>query len=74
MNVEYEFSYEEIKKLNEECDLGVGFDDTFKADNHILYILSRANGMIGWMVRYFISKEANVVLRIYKTLIRSHIE
>ena len=27
----------EIKKVNEEYDLCVGFDDTFKADNHILF-------------------------------------
>ena len=24
---------------NEKCDLGVGFDDTFKANNHILYYI-----------------------------------
>ena len=30
--------------------------------------------MIGWMVRNFISREANVVLKIYETLIRPHIE
>ena len=46
---------------------GVGFDDTFKADNRILSIVSRANGMIGWMIRNFISMEANVILKIYKT-------
>ena len=30
--------------------------------------------MIGWMVRNFISKEANVVLKICKTLIKPHID
>ena len=30
--------------------------------------------MISWMVRNFISTEENVVLKIYKTLIRLHIE
>ena len=29
--------------------------------------------MIGWVIRIFISREANVVLRIYNTLIRPHI-
>ena len=30
--------------------------------------------MIGWMVRNFISREANVVLKMYNTLIRPHTE
>ena len=45
---------------------GVGFDDTFKTD---YYIVSRANGMIGYMIRNFISRETNV-LKIYKILTR----
>ena len=49
----------------------IGCDDTFKADYHILSIVSTANGMIDWMFRNFIT---NVVLKIYKTLKRSHIE
>ena len=27
---------------------GVGFDDTFKADNYILSIVLRANQRVGW--------------------------
>ena len=49
--------------------LRVTFDDTFKADNHILSIVSRANGMIVWMVIDFISRKANVILKAYKTQI-----
>ena len=44
-----------------ECDLDVVFDDKFKADNHILLIVMRTNGMIRWMVRNFISMVTNVV-------------
>ena len=32
--------------MNEEWDLGVGFVDTLKADNHILSIVLIENGMI----------------------------
>ena len=46
IKVIYKLSNKEIKnKL--ECCLGIGFDNTFKADNHIL---SLVNGMIDWMV------------------------
>ena len=41
--------------------------------DYILSIVSRANKMIAWMVRKFISREVNV-LKIYKTLIKPHIE
>ena len=30
IKVEYKSSNKEIKKVNEKCDLGVDFDDTFK--------------------------------------------
>ena len=30
--------------------------------------------MIGWMVRNFISRDTNVILKRYKTLIRPHLE
>ena len=33
----------------------VGFDDTFKADNHILSFVLRANGINCWMVRNIFS-------------------
>ena len=63
-----------IKKVNENCNPEVGFDDTFKVDNHILSIVLRANGMIGWVIRNFISSKANFVPKICKTLIRLRIE
>ena len=47
-------------KKNEKYDLRVGFDDTFTANNYILSIVSWDNGMIGRMVKNFISKETNV--------------
>ena len=37
--------------MNQEFDLGVDFDDTFNSVNYILFIKSKENGMIGWMVR-----------------------
>ena len=38
ITVEYKLNNREIKKVNEECNLRVGFDDKFKANNHILSI------------------------------------
>ena len=33
-----------------------------------------ANGMIGWKIRKFISRETNIAFKMYKTLIKPHIE
>ena len=35
-DVEYKSSNKEIKKVYEKCNLVVGFDETFKDDNHIV--------------------------------------
>ena len=39
-----------------------------------MFIVSKANKIIDWMDRNFISEKANVVLKIYKILIRPRIE
>ena len=41
-----DLSHREIEKVNVECDQGVGFDNTFKANNYILSIVSKPNRMI----------------------------
>ena len=56
------------QNVNEECDVCVSFDDSFKAVNHILLIVSWAKSMISRMVWNFISRDANVVLEIYRIL------
>ena len=43
--------------------LAVGLVDTFQVENHILSLILRINGMIGCMVRNFISREANDALK-----------
>ncbi len=41
---------------------------------YILSIVSTEDEMIGWLVRKFILREANVILQIYKTFKILHIE
>ena len=49
MTFEYKSNNMEIKTVNEKCDLGVGFDNRLKAENHILSFGSRTNRIICWM-------------------------
>ena len=55
--------YKLIGKSKNKCRIlsGIGF-------------ISRLNGTIGWKIRNIISRETNVVLKMYKTLIRPYIE
>ena len=48
---------------NEESDQGVGFDDKFKANNHILFILLRANRIIVWIIRNIILRKVNIFFK-----------
>ena len=68
---EYKLNY---KNVNEECDVGVHLDEAFKADNHMLSIVSRKRRTIDKMDRNFISIMKNVVLKIYITQISLYIE
>ena len=44
ITVEYKLNNREIIKINEECSLRVDFDDdTFKADNYILFVEGKWN-------------------------------
>ena len=76
INVDNELSNRKIKKVNEECDLGIGFDDIFKTKNHILSIILKVNGMIpGWFEILFQGGwGANVVSKTYQAQIKFHIE
>ena len=70
----YKLNNKELDKITEERDLGVIFDDSFKFNCHILSIVSKANQKIGWVMRNILSRSAYVITRVYKTLIRPHIE
>ena len=44
IKIEHKLGQWKITKGNEKCDLGVGFDDSFKVDNHISSIHNHFKG------------------------------
>ena len=54
--------------------LAIFIINTFKADDHIVSVLSRESETVGRMVWNIISREANIALKVYKTLIRRYLE
>ena len=67
-------SNEPIQKCSEEKDLGVIFDSNLSFDPHIQKAISKSNQMIGLIRRSFSFMDKNMFLKLYKALIRPHIE
>ena len=63
-----------LKKTVQEKDLGVLTSGTLLWNEQIESCISKANQMICWITRNLISREKSLMLRVYKTIIRPHLE
>ena len=79
-NVKYDFEYklkdkdgnlQVLPKDTKEKDLGIWFQNNLKFDEHINYIVNRANRLVGLIKRTFKSLDKDSFLILYKSLIRS---
>ena len=59
---------------DDEKDLGVTFDGELKFDKHIGNAIAKANRMIGIIKRSFTFRDKDTITRLYKTLVRPHLE
>ena len=63
-----------LAKSVQEKDLGVLTSGTLLWNDQIDACIKKANGMICWIARNLISREKSLMLRVYKTIIRPHLE
>ena len=63
-----------LKESEQERDLGVLTSDTLLWNDQIKSCIAKANKMISWIVRNLVLRERNVMLSVYKMLIRPHLE
>ena len=63
-----------IKVTTEEKDLGVIFDPNLSFDKHIHKVTNKANQMLGLIRRSFRRLNKRIFLKLYKALIRPHLE
>ena len=63
-----------LPQIESEKDLGVHTDNILDWSVHIETCVNKANSMIGWVKRFLICRNKFVMLNVYKTLIRPHIE
>ena len=63
-----------MKVSEQEKDLGILISDTLLWTDQINASISKANKLICWITRNVISRDRNVMLPVYKALIRPHLE
>ena len=66
--------YVDIEECQEERDLGVLFDQQLKFDRHIQSAINKANKMLGIIKRSFSYLDSDMLIRLYKALVRPHLE
>ena len=71
---EYYLNESVLPNVNNEKDLGINVDSSLSWNMHIKYNISKAKQSIGWVKRNVISRDILVMLDIYKTLVRPHLE
>ena len=64
----------ELKVVEEEKDLGVVFSESFSWYNHIQESIGKAKRMTSWILRNVLFREVDVLLPVYKSMIRPHLQ
>ena len=71
---EYKLNDSVLPVTDTEKDLGINVTNDLKWDYHISQNISKAKQSIGWVTRNVISREPDVMVNIYKLLVRPHLE
>ena len=70
----YHLGEVELPKIESEKDLGVLISEDWTFNKHINSIVNKANSTSAWILRNVVSRLPNVLLKIYQTIIRPHLE
>ena len=73
-NFEYKLNGNALKVSDQEKDLGVLTSDTLLWTDQITTSISKANKLLCWIARNLINRGRDVLVPVYKTLIRPHLE
>ena len=64
----------QISPVIELRDLGVTVNEDLSWSSHIHEIVSKAKSVAAWVLSVFRTRDRNVMLTLYKSLVRSHLE
>jgi len=73
-NSKYYMDKKELEKAQEEKDLGVLITNDLKASSQCVQARNKTNRVLGMIHRTIIYKTKDVLLRLYKSLVRPHVE
>ena len=65
---------EELKVVTKERDLGILITNDLKCSNQCSQVYSRASRMLGMIGRTITSRSRDILVNLYKSLVRSHLE
>lgn len=71
---DYYFNGNVLNTVENEKDLGVLLTESFTWNEQIQECIGKAKQMTSWILRNILSRDADVLLPIYKSLIRPHLE
>ena len=63
-----------LTEVETECDLGIETNAMFNWGENIKHSIAKANRMTAWIARNIVCRSQEVMLLIYKSLVRPHIE
>ena len=70
----YHIGCDQLEAVAEERDLGVIVDKDLKFHSHTQAQVAKANRALGLIKRSFVTRKSCVVIKLYKSLVRPHLE
>ena len=71
---EYHMGGKLLEEVEEEKDLGVIMSNKFKVDKQCVKVAKKANQVLGMIYRTFTCKNKQIILKLYKSLVRPHLD
>ena len=71
---DYEINGETLERVEQEVDLGITIREDLKMEGQCSKAANKANQILRLIARTFVSRDKNIVLALYKTLVRPHLD
>ena len=71
---QYFLNGKQLPVTSEEKDLGVWMTNDYSWQIHIDNCIKKAKSIMSWIMRVIIKKDKNVMLQLYKSMVRPHLE
>ena len=72
--VQYLMNGQQLNAVNKEKDLGIIISSDLKPSQHCSEVAKTANKLVGFIGRAFENKSEKVILKLYNSLVRPHLE